>query len=583
MTILDSLFKYASKLVSSTESVETFRVVSPQELDIWNQVETTCKKIDKHQKSVGEDKSKSAMFEAFQLMLQLFGLHLYIVESSERAEVMDTIQEITTCFSKAVSRTRTNKEEPEWCEVITEVLISLMSKSSHLLRTVSTSVFTKILPMCNTASIQLILDVFQSEDDEFDADREEVMMEEDVTSPDETDVSETAGDGGEDSSTSSDESDDEDEEEQGEEVDENMRATLQAALGPAAITDADQEDDDLSDSEMFKLDDALCAAFRGMMSKNKNSPAEVEKRRQIIYFKLRCLDLVEVIVKHSTDGEHLMELVVPLLTITEASYKEKEMKEIGKKAQTLYNHLTSLKKIPTATVTDLDRATDRVKDILTLSTNAYVWPIMKDLANGLNLMKGKDVLIAAVVGEVQAALKEFLNKRESKYSHTLFQSLFDRQAPLFWGSNSDLLEAISNEGVRVFCRTQACSLLSQLINRTVTSQDNGATWLKFTKSLQVAIEKVSKYSAVNYKAGFLPEFFGVLNKVKTVDKTVVLDLGSFEGISEKFNKDLQKLYRKLVSANSQPAVGVSPGRKRKVSATFSSSDSDKPTKAMKTP
>lgn len=49
--------------------------------------------------------------------------------------------------------------EPEWCEVITEVLISLMSKSSHLLRTVSTSVFTKILPMCNTASIQLILDV----------------------------------------------------------------------------------------------------------------------------------------------------------------------------------------------------------------------------------------------------------------------------------------------------------------------------------------------------------------------------------------------------------------------------------------
>jgi len=41
---------------------------------------------------VGEDKSKSAMFEAFQLMLQLFGLHLYIVESSERAEVMDTIQ-----------------------------------------------------------------------------------------------------------------------------------------------------------------------------------------------------------------------------------------------------------------------------------------------------------------------------------------------------------------------------------------------------------------------------------------------------------------------------------------------------------
>lgn len=37
--------------------------------------------------------------------------------------------------------------------------------------------------------------------------------------------------------------------------------------------------------------------------------------------------------------------MVPLLSLTEASYKEKEMKEIGKKAQTLYNHLTSLKKV----------------------------------------------------------------------------------------------------------------------------------------------------------------------------------------------------------------------------------------------
>lgn len=48
-----------------------------------------------------------------------------------------------------------------------------------------------------------------------------------------------------------------------------------------------EEADDLSDSEMFKLDDALSEAFKSMKRKNKNTPEEIEKRRQIIHFKLR--------------------------------------------------------------------------------------------------------------------------------------------------------------------------------------------------------------------------------------------------------------------------------------------------------
>lgn len=39
-----------------------------------------------------DDKSKSAMYAAFQLMLELFALHIFIVEESERPEVIDTIK-----------------------------------------------------------------------------------------------------------------------------------------------------------------------------------------------------------------------------------------------------------------------------------------------------------------------------------------------------------------------------------------------------------------------------------------------------------------------------------------------------------
>lgn len=40
----------------------------------------------------GNDKGKQEMCQAFQLMLQLFGLHLHIVEEAELQEVVDTIQ-----------------------------------------------------------------------------------------------------------------------------------------------------------------------------------------------------------------------------------------------------------------------------------------------------------------------------------------------------------------------------------------------------------------------------------------------------------------------------------------------------------
>ena len=43
----------------------------------------------------------------------------------------------------------------------------------------------------------------------------------------------------------------------------------------------------MSDSEMFKLDDALSAAFRSMRKNTKNSPENIEKKRQIKHFKLR--------------------------------------------------------------------------------------------------------------------------------------------------------------------------------------------------------------------------------------------------------------------------------------------------------
>ncbi|XP_067932429.1 uncharacterized protein [Watersipora subatra] len=576
--ILHSLVEYTGHLIDSKGKVVTLRGVTEEELVVWSELQKCSEEIVQRQKDVGEDKAKVAMYAAFQLMLELFALHIFIVDKSERAELTDTIKEIQTCYEKAVNRKKSQKEEPSWCDVITEVLISLMSKSSLLLRSVSTSVFTKILPMCDVAAIQLILDVFQSEDSEFDTDDVESESGEDEPLADKPES------GDDDSLVSSDDSSDD--EEEGEEVDENMRATVQAALGSAADVSSGEEDDDLSDNEMFKLDDALSEAFKSMRRKNKNSPEELQKKLEVKHFKLRCLDLLDVVVKHSTKGELLMELIVPLMTLIEAGYKDKDMKDVGKKAQTIHHHLTSLKKLPPLSVKDKESVSEKVADLLSLSTNAYVWPIMKEISGSLNLVikllshgtfvsarKSKrkteleasedEPLVQLVVCPIHTALNEFLTKRESRYSHTLLQGVFERQRELFWGCSVDLLAAISNPGIKIFHRTRACALLLLLLHKNIKTEVRKPGWGEFSALLVNSIEKVSAYSAENYKSGFLCEYLSVLQKAKTVDTTLVLDVEPFDVLKDRFNKDLLKLYRKVASSSNTPSK--SPSRKRKSS------------------
>jgi len=47
------------------------------------------------------------------------------------------------------------------------------------------------------------------------------------------------------------------------------------------------EDDDLSDSEMLKLDGALAEAFKNMRKSSSKSQEVLEKKKEIKHFKLR--------------------------------------------------------------------------------------------------------------------------------------------------------------------------------------------------------------------------------------------------------------------------------------------------------
>lgn len=51
------------------------------------------------------------------------------------------------------------KEEPDWVEVMVEILLSFLSQPNRLMRQVSKMVFTRICPHVTKEALQLILDV----------------------------------------------------------------------------------------------------------------------------------------------------------------------------------------------------------------------------------------------------------------------------------------------------------------------------------------------------------------------------------------------------------------------------------------
>ncbi|WP_252717495.1 DNA polymerase V family protein, partial [Acinetobacter ursingii] len=79
------------------------------------------------------------------------------------------------------------------------------------------------------------------------------------------------------------------------EVDEQFKNEVIKALGNAA-DDSDNEIDldNLSDSEMFKLDDTLAEIFRNKFGQKK---AQNEKQNLIQTFKQRVLELIHILVE----------------------------------------------------------------------------------------------------------------------------------------------------------------------------------------------------------------------------------------------------------------------------------------------
>lgn len=172
-----------------------------------------------------------------------------------------------------------------------------------------------------------------------DQDDDDVEEEDAESDEEDSDVEVVADDA---SSSSDDEEDEDDDDEDAAEV-ADFEAKLAAALGThradqdlaAAESDSDA---DMNDDEMEEIDAQLANVFRARRAVVSQHKDKKDARENMLNFKNRVLDLLEIFVKKCHASPLALDIILPLLRLTRRS----TVKQIANKAAAVLREYTKL-------------------------------------------------------------------------------------------------------------------------------------------------------------------------------------------------------------------------------------------------
>jgi DNA polymerase phi len=294
-------------------------------------------KLLKKSNKAAEDEKKP--LQAFAMLYALVIFQLYNGES----DAVSLLDELRLCYDKLIRGKDNTESKSEASVVLVEILLSFMSKQSVLLRKIAQQVFIAFSGEITEEGLKLLVDVLdcseslkgqhelfdqdddelergdEDEDDELDFDVE-VLDTNRINGHDKLDTASEKDD-----EESDDGEEDEDEDEQGEEDDDDEEAQkLDDALAKALGThraDQDPKEDtsdseaDMSDSEMMELDAKLVEIFSQRKKEPNKKQEKKDARENIINFKTRVLDLLEIYVKEQAATPFAFDLLLPLLKL----------------------------------------------------------------------------------------------------------------------------------------------------------------------------------------------------------------------------------------------------------------------------
>ncbi|KAI8807296.1 DNA polymerase phi-domain-containing protein [Cladochytrium replicatum] len=334
----------------------------------------------------------------------LQNLLFFIILTSyrESEDLVDVLQDLVKCHSllygkpkgnrkrKAPTEGNEDEEEPRPTDVLVDIIISLLSRPSAHLRTLSERAFRAFCGELTSTGLSLLIQVLQTEpgstDFENNDEEDDVEMVDGESGKPVEDASEREeeNEDGESGDDDDDDDDDEDDEDENEDVDLELRNKIQHALGAAALpididmSDNDEVDNDgdddgdydeaFDDDQMEQFDGKLAEIFK---EKKRMKTEKEDAKRQILNLKLRILDLLDIWFKKTPSSPLVLEAVLPLSDVLHTvSTRAAGTGALREANQQLYEKLASLiknriggKAAALKSQADVDRAFELLSEI----------------------------------------------------------------------------------------------------------------------------------------------------------------------------------------------------------------------------
>lgn len=369
-TVLTSLVAYINETVFESSQVKLRTPLDDATKEAWVKMQKLVKKLQKDSK-VGE--KINAVFHIMDLHM---GLQLF----SDPEMAISAINELHSCYDhlreKKKRRSTVADDEPEWVEVVVDLLLSLLSRQSHLLRSLVGCVFPHICPHLTANAIHQILAILDvksgknpltsskkdgdesesdDEDDENDGEKDSEDEDDEEENSDETEIEDE-------SDMDIEESDVEDET-----VTDRLRLAVSQALGDVAMQtdDEDIDVDNIDEEEGKRLDESLAAAFKLLKEMRKTQLKKQEKNAQeLTHFRIRVIDLLESYLDNGPSMALALDTLVPLFTLLEFCIKDPHQKPLENRVRTCLKKLSTVKKFQSVEDVDAELLTTVLKALI---------------------------------------------------------------------------------------------------------------------------------------------------------------------------------------------------------------------------
>uniref|UniRef100_A0A9J8ACY3 MYB binding protein (P160) 1a n=2 Tax=Cyprinus carpio TaxID=7962 RepID=A0A9J8ACY3_CYPCA len=425
--------QYATTLLNQSKHVQCVQTLSPEQRQGWDSMLESVEALRKKAK-----KSSSPEHTAFQYLFLLVGIQMFKAPD----ESLELLNDLRTCVEKAQAKKSKKKkaskldcnEEPHWVEVVVEILLSLLSQPSRLIRSVCKAVFSRICPHLTQEALSSILNVLDPNKDE---DESGVMV---------TDEKEKKR-----KHKEEDKQDNEEDEE--EEVRLNIVNIYTSKLNNFASNSATEEDgsdeEELDDAAMMKLDGSLASLFlehKKKIQAKKDEKDRLRKEKVLVRdFKIKVLDMVEMFLNKQGSSALVLGMVEPLLSVIEngmsSETSQQEQDFLRKAADIFRNRLCRAKYYCRETdgreaelhemlerlIGRAQKLTDSSVSPYYFSAALYVLKVLRGVVSeqdSLRLMGKMDV--ERVTTCFKNALTSFLTKRKSPLTGAMFIDLFSR-------------------------------------------------------------------------------------------------------------------------------------------------------------